>query len=48
MSIRQTVILAAGFGSRLSPARGELPKPLVRVAGKALIDHALGQAASVE
>ncbi len=46
MSIRQTVILAAGFGSRLSAARGELPKPLVRVAGKALLDHALGQAAA--
>lgn len=41
---RQTVILAAGFGSRLSAARGELPKPLVRVAGRALLDHALAQA----
>lgn len=41
---RQTVILAAGFGSRLTASRGELPKPLVRVAGKALIEHALEQA----
>lgn len=41
---RQTVILAAGNGSRLSAQRGELPKPLVRVAGRALIDHALDQA----
>lgn len=43
-STRQTVILAAGFGSRLSAARGELPKPLVQVAGRALLDHALAQA----
>jgi choline kinase len=41
---RQTVILAAGFGSRLSAERGDLPKPLVRVAGRTLLDHALGQA----
>lgn len=43
-STRQTVILAAGNGSRLSAQRGELPKPLVRVAGRALIEHALDQA----
>ncbi len=43
---RQTVILAAGNGSRLSAQRGELPKPLVRVAGRALIEHALDQAAA--
>lgn len=41
---RQTVILAAGFGSRLAAQRGELPKPLVPVAGRALLDHALDQA----
>jgi 1L-myo-inositol 1-phosphate cytidylyltransferase len=41
---RQTVILAAGFGSRLTAARGEVPKPLVTVAGRALIEHALMQA----
>ena len=44
VSVRQTVILAAGNGSRLSAARGTLPKPLIRVAGQALIDHALEQA----
>lgn len=41
---RQTVILAAGNGSRLSASRGNLPKPLVRVAGRTLIEHALDQA----
>lgn len=44
LGTRQTVILAAGNGSRLSAARGNLPKPLVRVAGRALIEHALDQA----
>jgi len=38
------VILAAGFGSRLSAERGDLPKPLVRVAGRTLLEHALAQA----
>ncbi len=45
-STRQTVILAAGYGSRLSTQRGDLPKPLVRVAGRTLLDHALAQAAA--
>ncbi len=44
LGTRQTVILAAGNGSRLSATRGQLPKPLVRVAGQALIEHALDQA----
>jgi choline kinase len=44
LSTRQTVILAAGNGSRLSAARGHLPKPLVPVAGRPLIDYALEQA----
>lgn len=46
LETRQTVILAAGNGSRLSAQRGELPKPLVRVAGRTLIEHALDQAAA--
>jgi choline kinase len=45
LPIRQTVILAAGNGSRLSAARGGLPKPLLKVAGRPLIDYALDQAA---
>jgi choline kinase len=44
LGTRQTVILAAGNGSRLTAARGGLPKPLVRVAGLTLIEHALDQA----
>jgi choline kinase len=44
LNTRQTVILAAGNGSRLSAARGHLPKPLVSLVGRALIDYALEQA----
>jgi choline kinase len=42
--VRQTVILAAGSGSRLASARGDVPKPLMPVAGVPLIAHALDHA----
>ena len=41
MRVTQTVILAADSGSRLAPTRGDVPKPLMTVAGVPLLAHAL-------
>jgi N-acetyl-alpha-D-muramate 1-phosphate uridylyltransferase len=44
---RHAMVLAAGLGTRLRPVTDTMPKPLVELNGRTLLDHAIDRLAAV-
>jgi N-acetyl-alpha-D-muramate 1-phosphate uridylyltransferase len=45
MTPNRAIVLAAGLGTRMRPHNGSIPKPLVAIGGKSLIDYVLDRLA---
>jgi MurNAc alpha-1-phosphate uridylyltransferase len=45
-TLTTAMVLCAGLGTRMAPAKNGLPKPLVELQGKALLDHVLDRLAA--
>lgn len=48
MTPKGAMIFAAGFGTRMMPLTKEKPKPMIHVAGRPLLDHALDHVRAVD
>jgi len=46
MALDTAMVLAAGYGKRMRPLTENVPKPMIRLAGRPLIDHVLARLAA--